>query len=98
LQQLYITSALLFISSFYTSSILLGRLADPDLSRRLQVWLYYVQLANAKLTGTKIAAKAGIFELGLQIKVLLQPACVEWCWLFCLLFTIIFSSLTVKIN
>ncbi len=30
---LYITSALLFFSSFYTSSILLGRLADPDPSR-----------------------------------------------------------------
>jgi hypothetical protein len=57
-----------------------------------------LQLANAKQTGTKNAAKAGIFELGLQIKVLLQPECVEWCWLFCLLFAIVFSSLSVKTN
>ncbi len=34
---IYITSALLFISSFYTSSILLGRLADPNPSRWLQI-------------------------------------------------------------
>jgi hypothetical protein len=33
----YITSALLFISSSYTSSILLGRLAVPNPSCRLQV-------------------------------------------------------------
>jgi hypothetical protein len=55
--------------------------------KQAKISVDYLQLANAKLTGTKIAAKAGIFELGLQIKVFLQPECVEWCWLFCLLFT-----------
>ncbi len=33
---IYITSALQFFSSFHTSSILLGRLADPDPSRQIQ--------------------------------------------------------------
>ncbi len=37
---IYITSALLFFSSFYTSSILLGRLADPDPSRQIQLLLF----------------------------------------------------------
>ncbi len=36
---IYITSALLFFSSLYTSSILLGRLADPDQSRWLHYWM-----------------------------------------------------------
>jgi hypothetical protein len=34
---IYITSALLFFSSSYMSSILLGRLGDPDPSHRTQL-------------------------------------------------------------
>jgi hypothetical protein len=45
---IYITSALLFISSFYTSSILLGRLADPDPSRRLH-YLYCISGQKARV-------------------------------------------------
>jgi hypothetical protein len=61
---IYITSTLLFFSLLYTSSILLGRLADPYPSHRTQLWYKFTWYLGIFIHCTVQKHKLYIVQLG----------------------------------